>query len=533
MSLILRALECSGAAGTRVVCLPDDPEPRPVADLERAARRASGWLTDLAGTAGTVAALLSASHDCLAVIFGAWRAGITLVSLPHPARGMAPAEYQRQVEAMVALTGASHLLVDPGYLPFVPAGAVPVHGFDGYAGAVASAADPVPGRFVQFTSGSTGTPRGIELTLDALDANLASMFDWLGPGPDGVVCSWLPLSHDMGLIGFALFALCSACPPWSTPRDLVLIRPEAFAADPGVWLRACTEYRATSTAAPPFALRFAGRILRAGGARYDLSSVRSFVVGSEPVPAAGLRDFADVAARHGLSPLALCPGYGLAEAALAVTIVSPDAPWSSVRVDPGALGAREWSEGDEGGVELVSCGPALADVAIRTTGGEVGELELASPSLLSRYVGDPGAAVSPEGWFHTADLAHVRAGELFVIGRSDDVFVIAGRNLDARELDAAAGGHPATRPGNCAVIPDGEGRYVVVAEPADPHADAAALRRAGREIRVALMQRFSASPSAVVFIERGTLAKTPSGKVRRHHLEAQWRAGQLAQVVAT
>jgi acyl-CoA synthetase (AMP-forming)/AMP-acid ligase II len=533
MGLIMSALESPKAATSRIFCLSDGPEPALVSDLGHEARRASSWLRTLSGNGGTVAALLTASLDCLAVLFGAFRAGFTLVSVPHPARGMGVREYLDQIAIMCAMTGATHLLADPAYLELLGGSPVRVHGFNEFAASSPTPADAIPGSFVQFTSGSTGSPRGIALHLEAIEANLTSMFDWLPPRPDGVICSWLPLSHDMGLIGFALYGLCSVSPPWSTSVDVVLLKPEDFLADPGSWLKACTDFKATSTAAPPFALRLAARALRAGRGPYDLSTLRSFVVGSEPVSAEGLRSFGEVAGAHGLPPSALCPGYGLAEASLAVAISSPAQPWSSVRVDPEALADRQWSPDPDGGAELVSCGTPLRDVQVRTSGDRsVGRLEINSPSLLSHYVGDPEPPVSPEGWLQTADLGHLDGDSVFIVGRTDDVFVIAGRNVDARELDAVAGSHPATRPGNAATVPDDGGRYVVVAEPNSPVADTTALREAAREIRVALVRRFAASPSAVVFIERGTLPKTPSGKVRRNHLQALWRSGGLAEVTS-
>ena len=196
-----------------------------------------------------------------------------------------------------------------------------------------------------------GAPRGIALSLDALDANLTSMFGWLEPRAGAVVCSWLPLSHDMGLIGLALYAICSVNPPWSVPTDLVLMTPESFMADPRSWMRACSDYRATSTTAPPFALRLASRVLRSSGS-FDLSSLRSFVVGSEPVPADGLREFEAMGRDFGLSPHALCPGYGLAEAALAVAIDPTTSPWSSVRVDSDALAAANGAKSPTAGLSL-------------------------------------------------------------------------------------------------------------------------------------------------------------------------------------
>jgi acyl-CoA synthetase (AMP-forming)/AMP-acid ligase II len=531
MSLVMNALDAPGASRARVHCLSDGSRPLTLAELGRHSRQAGAWLHGLAGRAGTVAALLTASHDCLAMLFGALRSGVTLVSLPHPARGMEADEYLAQIGTMCALTGATHILCDPSLTALLSAAPLPAHGFDEWGSGLLADTPEVPGSFVQFTSGSTGSPRGIALTLDALDANLTSMYGWLEPRDGAVVCSWLPLSHDMGLIGLALYAICSVNPPWSTPTDLVLMSPESFLADPACWMRACSDYRATSTTSPPFALRLAARALRSPGA-FDLSSLRSFVVGSEPVPAEGLRQFETVAREHGLSPLALCPGYGMAEAALAVAIDPTTSPWSSVRVDPEALAASKWKEVAEGGTELVSCGPPVLHTEVRTTGDlPVGELEVRSPSLLSGYVGAP-SPLTDDGWLHTADLGYVRHGEVFIAGRTDDVLIVAGRNIDARALDEVVAAHPACRAGNAACVPDGSGRYVVVAEPRTADMTPVQLRSGAREIRVALASRFAAAPSAVVFIERGTLPKTPSGKVRRNHLRALWAEGKLQEVAS-
>jgi acyl-CoA synthetase (AMP-forming)/AMP-acid ligase II len=534
MSLVMEALDTPEAERSRLHCLADGSDALTLSELGRRSRRAGARLEGLAGPGGAVAALLSASHDCLAALFGALRSGLTLVSLPHPARGMAGAEYLAQIRDMCALTGAEHLLCEPALRPLLQDGTgVAVHGYGDLGAHHRMNGGDTPGRLVQFTSGSTSSPRGVALTLDALDANLDSMYGWLAPAPGAVVCSWLPLSHDMGLIGLALYGLCSVSPPWSTPTDVVLMTPEWFLADPDRWMAACTEYRATSTTSPPFALRLAARTLRSASRSYDLSSIRSFVVGSEPIPAESLRSFGVVAEPFGLSPHALCPGYGMAEATVAVAIGGTLEPWSSLRVETDALAREEWAESPDGGTEVVSCGPPVPGVEVRVAGGApLGELEIKGPSLLDHYVGDPRAPLTPDGWFHTADLGSLRAAEVYVVGRTDDVFVVAGRNLDARALDDLVGRHPGCRPGNAACIPDGEGRFVVVAEPDSAVADAAALRGVARDMRVSLVRRFSAGPSSVVFIERGTLPKTPSGKVRRNHLRALWAEGKLAQICA-
>jgi acyl-CoA synthetase (AMP-forming)/AMP-acid ligase II len=410
--------------------------------------------------------------------------------------------------------------------------AVTVHPFGEQHSALAGAVEASPGHFVQFTSGTTGAPKGIALSLDALDANIASIYRWLTPRTGAVVCSWLPLSHDMGLIGLALAAICSVCDPWSVPSDLILMTPESFLADPTSWMRACSDYRATSTTAPPFALRLAARSL-GGSARFDLSSMRSFVVGGEPVPPSALREFEALASQSGLPPFALCPGYGMAEATLVVAMDPTTSRWSSVRVDSEALAAREWIEVTDGGTELVTCGPPVYGTEVRTAGDRpLGELEFRGPSLLSHYVPDQGSPLTEGGWFRSADLAYLQTGSVIIAGRTDDVLIVAGRNLDARQLDSTVTAHAVCRPGNAACFSDGAGRYVVVAEPSSQEAAAGDLRAGAREIRAALTRRFAATPSAVIFIQRGTLPKTPSGKVRRNHLGALWREGKLNEVAS-
>ncbi len=525
------ALDAPEAERSRVFCLSAGSAPVTLSELGRRSLRAGAWLESLAGSGGAVAALLTAGHDCLAGLFGAFRSGLTLVSLPHPARGMDREEYVSQIRAMCTLTGAQHLLCEPGLFPPLEAAGVPLHGFGDFESHRRTNRGDTPGRFVQFTSGSTAAPRGVALSLTSLDANLDAMYGWLAPAPGAVVCSWLPLSHDMGLIGLALYALCSVSPPWSTATDLVLMTPESFLADPASWMAACTDFRATSTTAPPFALRLATRSLLASSRSFDLSSLRSFVVGSEPVPAAGLREFGSAAEAFGLSARALCPGYGMAEATLAVAIGSTKERWTSVRLDTGALADDEWVEAEGGGTEVVSCGPPLPGTAIRVAGGAgPGELQVRCPSLLESYVGDARSPLTSDGWLHTSDLGAVRRGEVYVIGRTDDVFVVAGRNLDARALDAVVAGHPACRPGNAACVPDGDGRYVVVAEPAAADMNPQDLGRSAREIRGSLLRQFAAGPSAVIFIERGTLPKTPSGKVRRNQVRALWADDRLARI---
>ncbi len=203
--MIMGALDGPQASSSRVFCLSDSGQPITASELSANARQAGAWMEGLVGPGGTVAALLTASHDCLATVFGAFRAGLTLVSLPHPARGMGIEEYLEQISVMCAMTDAGALLADPAYLELLAGVTVAVRGFNEFASSPNAQSTEAPGRFVQFTSGSTGKPRGIALSLEAIEANITSMYGWLEPQDKNVICSWLPLSHDMGFIGFALY----------------------------------------------------------------------------------------------------------------------------------------------------------------------------------------------------------------------------------------------------------------------------------------------------------------------------------------
>jgi fatty-acyl-CoA synthase len=223
----------------------------------------------------------------------------------------------------------------------------------------------------------------------------------------------------------------------------------------------------------------------------------------------------------------------MAEATLAVAIDPPTRPWSSVRIDSAALAEREWNEVHDGGTELVTCGPPVRGMELRIAGDRpVGAVELRGPSLLSHFVPDETPALTEDGWFRSSDLAYLHHGSVCIAGRTDDVLIVAGRNLDACALDAVVGTQAVCRAGNAACFSDGAGRYVVVVEPRVAGVDAGELRAGAREIRAALTRHFAAGPSAVVFIERGTLPKTPSGKVRRNHLRSLWSDGRLVELAS-
>jgi acyl-CoA synthetase (AMP-forming)/AMP-acid ligase II len=489
---------------------------------ERAGRLGQS-LARLAGPTGVVAMALHASPACVTALLGAWRAGLTVASVPGPGRGASVEEYLDQVHDQCRRAEATALLVSSSYLPLTVPG-VDVVGYESLATGAPTSLDAGVPALIQFTSGSTSAPKGVCLTLEAIGANVASILDHIQIEGRLAICSWLPLSHDMGLIGMLLTGWSAQGARWTDGRGhLFLMAPEDFIRRPSSWLQACSDINATHTAGPDFALRLAARRVPAA---IDLSHLRAVVVGAEPVRAQTLRTFADATAEAGFWPRALRPAYGLAEATLGVTMVGPDDTWCSRWVDPDALLEGGWAPGPpEHGVELVCAGRRLPNMEVRIGGNvPVGPVEVRGPSTLSNYlgIGDPRDS---DGWFRTSDFGHVdEAGHLWIGGRTDDVIFAAGRNLFARELEGSLDGAGGFREGSFAIVPDGDGRYVIVGERGRGRDDDDGNARA---VCAALARRCGIGPSAVAFLPRGRFRKTPSGKLQRAKLSALYRSGEL------
>src|SRR5437016_1987050 len=270
---------------------------------------------------------METSLDCLVSLLGAWRAGITTLSLPYPGRSAPLDEYRRQL-LDIGRTAGVELLVLPERLASLDLeGAVRITSFRECAAHPRRADVADPGEFVQFSSGSTGRPKGVRLSSSAIAADVTAILDHLAPHSEGVVaCSWLPLSHDMGLIGMCLAGLASTGPPWRG-RRLALMPPERMVARPHRWLQACSEIGATVTSAPNFALDLVVAHPGAVPASVDLRPLKVLIVGSEPIMPGALRRFGQAMAPLGFDEAALCPAYGMAEAAVAVTMVPPHEHW--------------------------------------------------------------------------------------------------------------------------------------------------------------------------------------------------------------
>jgi len=314
---------------------------------------------------------------------------------------------------------------------------------------------------IQYTSGSTGEPKGVRLSHANILANLRAIGRALAVGPEDVAVSWLPLYHDMGLIGTWLGALYFGFP-------VVILSPLAFLTRPVRWLWALHAHRGTVSAAPNFAFELCARKITDDEIRgLDLSAWRLALNGAEPVSPETIERFTRRFAPHGFKPEAMCPVYGLAEASVGLTFPPIGRGPRVDRVDRDRF--QRWREArlaspeDSNPLRFVSCGRPLPEHAVRIVDVEgrpvpervEGRIEFRGPSVTAGYFRNPEAtrAVLRDGWMDSGDLGYWAEGELFVTGRRKDMIIKAGRNLYPQEMEEAVGTCPAS--GRAAWPPSG------------------------------------------------------------------------------
>ena len=393
---------------------------------------------------------------------------------------------------------------------------------------------------IQYTSGSTGNPKGVVLTHRHLLANIAAMARASRVGPDDTFVSWLPLYHDMGLIGAWLGSLHVGMP-------LVSMSPLSFLVHPAAWLQAIDEHRATISAAPNFAYELCLRKLTDDDLRpLDLTCWRLAINGAEAVHPATIRRFAERLAPHGLRADALLPVYGLAEAAVGLAFPpigrAPviDRIHRSTFLTTGRADAAEEGPDGEDVAEFVACGRPLPGYELRIVDQAdhelpertEGHIQFRGPSATTGYFRNPLAttALFHADWLDTGDLGYLAAGDLHVTGRVKDMIIRAGRNLHPDELEQVVGRLPGVRRGCVAVFAatdpaSGTERLVVVAETRE--VDEAVLAALRDQIIAATVDLIDTPPDEVVLAPPGTVPKTSSGKIRRTECRDRYERGHL------
>lgn len=507
-----------------------------------------------------VALVFPTGPEFFDAFFGVLLAGAVPVPLYPPVRLGRLAEYHARTARMLARVRARLVLADrrvQRILGVPVARARPPLGCRALAelpaGPPSDRMSPVAVRsgdlaLVQFSSGTTVEPKPVALSHRAVLAQTEILSN-LWPDTATVhhsAVSWLPLYHDMGLIGCVFPAL-------ARDATLTLIPPELFVARPALWLRAISRYRATVSPAPNFAYALcASRVPESELQGLDLSSWVTALDGAESVAPGVVRAFEARLAPYGLRPGVVTPVYGLSEAALAVTFPPLGRPLLSRRFDREALAregrAREaaapQARSDQTGErarEIVSVGRPLPGFRLEVRGedgrplpaGRVGRIWVAGPSLMEGYLDDPAATAEAiqGGFLDTGDLGFLWERELYLTGRAKDVVILRGRNHAPEEIERAVDGLPGARPG-CAVavsfLPEGgEGEVLALFVEARRGATREEREALPDACRKAVLAASGLDVDLTVVLPPGTLPRTSSGKLRRAEALRLYLAGDL------
>jgi 1-acyl-sn-glycerol-3-phosphate acyltransferase len=518
-------------------------------DLYAGAATVAGGLQRLGLRCGqAVAIMLPTGADYFFTFFGVLLAGGIPVPVYPPVRKSQLVEHLKRHQAILQNCGAPILVTIPearglarllksratGLIHLTSAADLRAQS-PSFQLPLVKAADTA---FLQYTSGSTGNPKGVILSHANLLANIRSMGRAIAASSEDVVVSWLPLYHDMGLIG-----------AWLSPLYygalLISMSPMDFLARPGRWLRAIQRFGGTLSAAPNFGYEIClKRLADEDLTELDLSSWRCAFNGAEPVSPATLERFYERFKEYGLRREALIPVYGLAESTVGLAFPPIGRAWRVDHVDRATLmrsgQAREVAADAPQPLQFVSCGRPLAghEVRIVDPGGRElperrqGRLQFRGPSACSGYFRNPRQTqrLFQGDWLDSGDLAYLADGEIFITGRTKDVIICGGRNIYPEELEEAVGNLAGVRKGNVAVFgtPDprtGTERLVVMAETRE--SGAGVLARLRGEIQSVALDLVGAPPDEIALVPPGSVLKTSSGKIRRAASRERFEKGRI------
>lgn len=498
-----------------------------------------------------VAIMLPTGPDYFFSFFGILYGGGVPVPLYPPARPTQIEEHVRRHRKIIANAGARLLITVPEVQPVarllmsqVPELRKIVTTDTLYSQAAERI--PLPHKendtaFLQYTSGSTGDPKGVILSHANLLANIEAMGRVCQVATSDVFVSWLPLYHDMGLIGAWLGSLCHGC-------RLVVMSPLSFLARPERWLHTIARFGGTLSASPNFgyeicATRLDDEVL----AGIDLSSWRMAFNGAEPVIPDTLRRFQKRFEQYGFRPEALAPVYGLAESTVGLLFPPPG---SGVRIDrvaretfAGSGKAVAAPDRKEAVLEFVCCGRPLPGHQVRVVDDrdrelperQEGRLQFKGPSSTSGYFRNSDETrklFRDDDWLETGDLAYTAAGEVYITGRKKDIIIRGGRNIHPHELEEIIGNIPGIRKGCTAVFAsvgsgDTSEKLVVLTESRQTREEA--LRQLRQQIVDATVDLLAMPPDDVVIARPGTVLKTSSGKIRRSACRQVYESGHLGR----
>ncbi len=557
-TLIGRIERAALSEATLTLATPDGYDTTTWGETHAAARSLAAVLQARGVTPGTHVAILGpTTRPLITAIQATWLTGGCLVMLPLPMRLGSIDAFVDQTRSRIAAADCSLVLIDDQLAPFVERaeGDPP---FAVLQELIAESAGVDPGEWsrppedpdalavLQFTSGSTAEPKGVMLPHRTVCANLDACTEAGGLIPDETFVSWLPLYHDMGLVGLLTI-------PMTTGTNLVQAAPQDFLARPSRWMQWISDHGGTMTAGPNFAYALAARALRRAE-DLDLSSLEVLLNGAEPIDAEVFRRFLAAGEPFGLRPGAAFPAFGMAELGIGGSFSQRWDGFRSDVVDAHALehdhlavpvgdSAADGRAADEATEtrELALLGRPVPGLEMRIidpkTGAErgdreVGELLIRGTSVTPGYYKNPEATseLLRDGWLHTGDLAYLLDGDLVICGRIKDVIIVGGRNIYPQDVERSASAVAGVRPGN--VIAFGvDGRagaqsIVIVAELGD--ADAEVVRS---ELVDTVTRDIGVPPRQVVMVAKGSVPKTSSGKLQRSLAQSRWENDELELVV--
>ncbi|WP_431964847.1 fatty acyl-AMP ligase [Nocardia sp. bgisy134] len=517
---------------------PDAPLRQSWGEIHRTARRMAGGLAaagiDHGHAVGVLAGMpVDIAPACQAI----WMRGASITMLHQPTPRTDLAVWARDTETVLGMIEAHAVVLGAPFEaaePLLRERGITVVRIDQLAEGPDT--DPVPTTesdvaLLQLTSGSTGSPKAVQITHGNFYVNAYAMFDRVKFQLDhDVMISWLPLFHDMGMVGFLSV-------PMQFGATVVCVTPLDFLTRPVLWAQLIDKYRGTVTAAPNFAYSLlARRLKQAEDGTLDLSSVRYMWNGAEPVDPDTMEALAEAGKRFGLNPMALTPVYGMAETTLAVSV--PDAGHGQVLdiIDADLLEALgkavpvpDQHIGHANVRRLPTLGYLVDQLEGRVVDSErqplptrsVGVIELRGPAVTSGYVTVDGfrPAQDEDGWLDTGDIGYFTdEGLVVVCGRIKDVIIMGGRNIFPTDIERAAMRVSGVRPGNAVAVRLDAGQkresFAVVVESND-HQNHDEVKRIEREIVHAVFSEVGVRPRTVAVLGPGALPKTSSGKLRR------------------
>ncbi|MBI5340521.1 MAG: fatty acyl-AMP ligase [Mycolicibacterium rufum] len=502
---------------------------------ERARRVAGGLAAAGIGPGDAVAVLAGAPVEIAPTAQGIWMRGASLTMVHQPTPRTDLVRWAEETTAVVTMIAARAVVISDPFMaaaPVLESLGMTVLTIEGLLGCAPT--DPVDTdddsvALMQLTSGSTGSPKAVQITHANIVANATAMTVGCDFDVDtDVIVSWLPCFHDMGMTGYLTV-------PMYYGAELVKITPMDFLSDILLWPKLIDKYRGTMTAAPNFAYNLLAKRLRrqAAPGAFDLSSLRWALSGAEQVDPVDVEDLCDAAAPFGLRPEAIIPAYGMAETTVAVSFSKCGGGMVVDEIDADLLAVLHRAVPATKGHtrRLVSLGKPLDGLELRIVdedGSElpprgVGVIEVRGEPVTKGYTTVAGflAAQDDRGWYDTGDLGYVtETGEVVVCGRLKDVIIMAGRNIYPTDIERAAGRVEGVRPG-CAVavrLDAGLSRetFAVAVECKD-FRDDAEVRRVERAVAHEVFAEVDVRPRNVVVLAPGTIPKTPSGKLRRAH----------------